>query len=322
MGSAAAYHLARRGKRVLGIEQFTSPHDKGSSHGGSRIIRQAYWESPEYIPLVLRAYELWSELEEATGIRLLEITGGLIVGTPDCNLVRRSIESGRLHSIPLDVLDRHEVESRYPVFRIPEGEVGVFEPRAGYLIPEQCVRAHLEGALKKQADLHFEEQVTGWTTNSAGVEVRTQSGKYEAAHLIITAGPWASEMMGTVFPLRVTRQVMAWIQPRIGVAQFAPGKFPIFILDDADGRPAYGFPAIDGPDGGVKAAVHGSDEVCSPQSIDRAVHPADIEALIRKLKVRIPALEGAVIQAKTCLYTMTPDEHFIIGAHPMRRNAR
>ena len=316
MGSAAAYHLARRGKRVLGIEQFTSPHDKGSSHGGSRIIRQAYWESPEYIPLVLRAYELWTELQKAAHIPLLEITGGLIVGRPDCDLVSRSIEAGSLHSIPFEVLGRQEVESRYPVFRISEEEVGVFEPRAGFLVPEQCVRAHLEGALRQGGELHFEEEVIEWTTREDGVEVRTHRGRYEAAHLILSAGPWAGEVMGKTFPLQVTRQVMAWIQPRTGVAPFVPGKFPVFILDDANGRPAYGFPAIDGPAGGVKAAVHGSEEVCSPESIDRVVHPADIDALIRKLKPRIPALEAQVVRAKTCLYTMTPDEHFIIGTHP------
>lgn len=316
MGSAATYHLARRGKRVLGIEQFTAPHDRGSSHGGSRMIRQAYWESPEYIPLVLRAYELWRELEKDTGMRLLEITGGLILGTPECDLVSRSMDAAKVHSIPYELLDRREVEKRYPVFRLAPEDVGVFEPRAGYLVPEQCIRAHLKGAAEKRAELHFEERVTEWKTTGAGVEVRTEHGNYEASQLVITAGPWASSVMADEFPLKVTRQVMAWIQPQRGTAPFVPEKFPVFLSDHGDGRPAYGFPAIDGPAGGLKAALHGSDEECSADSVDRVVHPADIERLIQRLKVRIPSLDGEVVKAVTCLYTMTPDEHFILGPHP------
>ncbi|HEX4004900.1 MAG TPA: N-methyl-L-tryptophan oxidase [Acidobacteriaceae bacterium] len=316
MGSAAAHHLARRGQRVLAIDQFTSPHDKGSSHGGSRIIRQAYWEDPRYIPLVQRAYALWRALEQDAGIRLLEITGGLILGTPACDLVSRSLAAANLHAIPTETLDRHEVERRYPVFRLAPGDVGVFEPGAGYLMPESCIRAHLHGAAKNHADLHFDEPVIAWNPSAHGVTVRTTCATYEASHLVITAGPWASAVMPGRFPLRVTRQVMAWIQPRIGTASFAPGKFPIFLADHADGRPSYGFPAIDGPTGGIKTALHGSDEECSPESVDRTVRPADIERLLQKLTLRIPSLAGEIVQAQTCLYTMTPDEHFILGPHP------
>jgi sarcosine oxidase len=316
MGSAATYHLARRGKRVLGIEQFTSPHDRGSSHGGSRIIRQAYWESPEYIPLVLRAYELWRELERDAGTRLMEITGGLILGTPECDLVSRSTGAAKVHSIPFELLERKEVERRYPVLRLAPEDVGVFEPSAGYLVPEESIRAALRGAVERRAEVHFEESVIEWKTTASGVQVRTDRGVYEAGHLIITAGPWASAVMPSEFPLRVTRQVMVWIQPRSGVASFVPERFPIFLSDHGDGHPAYGFPAIDGQGGGVKAAIHGSEEECTPESVDRTVRPADIDALIRKLKERIPALDGEVVRAETCLYTMTPDEHFILGQHP------
>jgi sarcosine oxidase len=316
MGTAAAYHLARRGRPVLGIEQFTSPHDKGSSHGGSRMIRQAYFESPDYIPLVLRAYELWRKLESDSGTRLLNITGGLILGAADGELVRRSTAAARQHGIPFDVLERAEASRRFPPVELDAGEVAVLEPYAGYLIPEECIRAHLKMAIESGATLHFEEKVLSWTAEGGRVEVRTDRATYEAGHLIITAGPWANDVLHEFFPLLVTRQVMAWIRPRGGVGPFVPGKFPVFLSDLGDGRPAYGFPAIDGPAGGVKAAIHGSDAMCTPETVDRTIHDADLRELKEKVKRRMPPLDGDVLRAQTCMYTMTPDEHFVIGAHP------
>lgn len=317
MGSAAAYHLAVRGKKVLGIEQFTSPHDQGSSHGGSRIIRQAYWESPDYVPLVKRAYELWRKVERDSGTRLMHITGCLVVGVEQGELVTRTIGAANEHAIPIEVMQRNEIGGRFPQFVLQSGEVGVHEAGAGYLIPEECVRAHLELASRAGAELRFNEKVLSWSANEDYVEVRTSRGAYRAAHLVIAAGPWANEALGEVFPLRVTRQVMAWIQPRGGVTEFLPGRFPIFVAEDIHGgAPTYGFPAIDGPSGGVKAAIHGSDDVCTPESVDRSVHESDVRRLIEALKVRIPELDGELVRAKTCLYTMSPDEHFVIGPHP------
>ena len=317
MGSAAAYHLAQRGKRVLGFEQFTSPHDKGSSHGGSRIIRQAYWEGAEYIPLVQRSYELWRQLEKDTGMRLVNITGLLVVGSRDGELVRHTIEAGSAHSIPFEVLEAGEISRRFPHFVMQPSDVGVYEPGAGYLVPEDCIRAHLEVGVRNGAEWRFEEKVLSWSADRDQVEVRTDKGEYRAAHLVITAGPWANEALCGVMPLRVTRQVMAWFEPRGGVADFVAEKFPIFVAEDVyDGAPAYGFPAVDGPDGGVKVAIHGSDVECTPAGVDRTVSEADIERIRTAVTARIPALDGEVVRAKTCLYTMTPDEHFVIGAHP------
>jgi sarcosine oxidase len=338
MGSAAAYHLAARGVRVLGIEQFTSPHDRGSSHGGSRIIRQAYFESPDYIPLVLRAYELWRKLEADTaslpgpqrrgtggtqdaGARLLHITGGMTLGPEGGEMVRRTMAAAQEHSIPFEVLEGAEISRRFPAVRPLAGDVAVVEPHAGYLLPEECIRAHLNMAERAGAELHFEEKVLSWQAGERGVQVRTDRGSYEAGHVVIAAGPWAQSALGEAFPLKVTRQVMAWIAPRGGVEDFVPDRFPVWLAEDPEGgAPAYGFPAIDGEAGGVKAAIHGSDVECTADSVDRAIHEADLTRIVEKVRVRMPALDSEVLRAKTCLYTMTPDENFVIGAHPRIAN--
>jgi len=320
MGSAAAYHLAARGVRVLGIEQFTSPHDKGSSHGSSRIIRQAYHESPDYIPLVLRAYELWRKLEAEAGARLLHITGGLTLGAADGQMVPHTVAAAREHSIPFEVLEGGEVRRRFPAITPLSGDVGVLEPNAGYLVPEECIRAHLRLAAEAGAQIHFEERVLEWRADADGVKVRTDSGTHEARHLVVTAGPWANQALADLFPLRVTRQVMAWIAPLGGVEPFVPERFPVFLMEHADGPAGYGFPAMDGPGGGMKVAIHGSEDVCTPETVDRAIHAADLERIQRMLGARIPALRGEVLRAATCLYTMTPDEHFVIGRHPRVEN--
>lgn len=317
MGSAAAQHLAERAKRVLGIEQFTAAHDQGSSHGGSRMIRQAYFESPDYIPLVLRAYELWRRIERDTGTRLLNITGGLNIGSRDGDLVKRTIAASQQHSIPFEVLEGRAISERFPVVVPLHDDVAVHETNAGYLFPEQCIRSQLALASSAGAELHFEEKLLSWEAVGDRVEVRTNKGVYSAGHLVITAGPWANAALQGVFPLRVTRQVMAWIQPATGVTPFLPERFPVFLCEDPEGGyPGYGFPAIDGPSGGIKAAIHGSDVICTPESVDRDIHEADLQRIIEKLKVRMPALAGEIVRAKTCLYTMSPDEHFVIGKHP------
>ncbi|MBS1802129.1 MAG: N-methyl-L-tryptophan oxidase [Acidobacteria bacterium] len=317
MGSAAAHQIARRGHRVLGIDQFTPPHDRGSSHGGSRIIRQAYFEGADYIPLVLRAYELWHDLECETSTKLIHTTGGLVIGGEDGELVRRTVASARKHDIPIEVLGSAELVKRFPPFRPLPGDVGVLEHLAGYLIPEDCIRAQLGSAMHAGAELHFGEEALSWFADRDHVEVRTRQGVYVGKRLIITAGPWASQVLGSSFPLRVTRQITAWIQPKGGVERFLPGRFPIFISEDAaGGHASYGFPAIDGLEGGIKVAIHGSQVECTPESVDRAIHESDVEKVIAALRRRIPSIDGKLIRASTCLYTMTPDEHFIIGSHP------
>ena len=318
MGSAAAQYIAQRGRRVLGLDQFTPPHDRGSSHGGSRIIRQAYFEGPEYIPLVLRAYELWRRLERETSQRLIHTTAGLVIGRRDGELARRTIASGELHNIPIEVLDPKDLSARFPPFQPLPGDIGVLEHHAGYLIPEDCIRAQLATASRAGAELHTDEKVLSWSAEPGHVEIRTSRSTYQGKHLVITAGPWAGELLHSTFPLRVTRQVTAWIQPLGGIEPFLPARFPIFIAEDPAGSyPSYGFPAIDGPSGGMKVAIHGSPTECTPETVDRAIHNSDFEQITRALSQRIPSINGQLIRAKTCLYTMTPDEHFIIGRHPV-----
>jgi sarcosine oxidase len=317
MGSAAAQHLAQRGQRVLGIEQFTSPHDQGSSHGGSRMIRQAYFESPHYIPIVLRAYELWRKLERDAATRLLNITGGLNIGSRDGDLVTRTLYASAQHAIPHEILESSVIRRRFPVFVPQPGDAAVYETNAGYLLPEDCIRAQLKMAAAAGAELRFEERIISWSATGNHVEVRTSKGSYESTHLVITAGPWANEALHGLIPLRVTRQVMAWIQPTTGVTPFLPGRFPVFLCEDRNGGyPGYGFPAIDGPGGGIKAAIHGSQVECTPASIDRTIHADDLRTIVEKLKVRIPSLDGEILKAQSCMYTMSPDEHFVIGTHP------
>jgi sarcosine oxidase len=317
MGSAAAQHLAQRQNRVLGIEQFVSPHDQGSSHGGTRMIRQAYWESPAYLPLVLRAYELWEKLERDAGAKLLHITGGLILGSADSQLVTGGIAAADQHSIKYAVLSPRQIHERFPAITPLANDVAVYEERAGYLLAEECIRAQLRLAAQSGAELHFQECVLGWSADSGGIKVSTDRGVYEADRLVITAGPWANQAMSGLFPLNVTRQIMTWIQPVGGVEPFLPDRFPVFLCDSAgDGFPGYGFPAVDGAAGGVKAAIHGSHVVCTPETVDREVHEPDFAAVIRTLTPRFPSLAGQILKATTCLYTMTPDEHFIIGLHP------
>ncbi len=317
MGSAAAQHVAERRVKVLGIEQFTPPHDKGSSHGGTRMIRQAYWEGPDYIPLVLRAYELWGRLEQDAGAKLLTMTGGLILGPAASQLVKGGIAAADAHGIRYSVLSRSEIRERFPAITPLEDDVAVHEELAGFLLPEECIRAQLKMAAQNGADLHFNEKVVNWSAQSDRIEVTTDRGTYEAEHLVIAAGPWANQALRHVFPLRVTRQVMTWIDPRGGVEPFLPSRFPVFLCESPeDGYLTYGFPAVDGPSGGVKAAIHGSPVECTPETIDRVIHELDGSEVIRRLRPRFPALDSEIVKAQTCMYTMTPDEHFIIGQHP------
>ena len=188
MGSAAAAHLARRGQRVLGLDQFPPAHDRGSSHGRSRIIREAYFEHPSYVPLVWRSYDLWADLERATGRRLFIQTGGVMIGRPDTDLVRGALESARIHRLAHEVLDAAAIRRRFPVFEPEDEMIGVWEPRAGVLVPEECVLALLDQASKAGADLRHDERVLGWSAAPGRVRVETATGRFEAAHLIITPG--------------------------------------------------------------------------------------------------------------------------------------
>ena len=318
MGSAAAYHLAARGKRVLGLERYTPAHNQGSSHGDSRIIRQAYHENPAYVPLVQRAYQLWEQLERDTASDLLRLTGGLMIGPPGSSVVNGTIASATEHSLSYEALDAKELKRRYPVLQPRPNEQAVYEVRAGFLRPEAAVRAHLQMAERCGAELHFGEPVESWDTetSSLGVSVTTSRATYSADHLVIAPGAWAPQMLpNIVVPFEVRRHVMVWFEPR-DTQPFLPGRFPIYIWDVNGTDCFYGFPATDGPTGGVKAAMHSGGDICTADTIDRTIAESDITELRGYLASFIPSLDAPVAKAAACMYTLTPDEHFVLSLHP------
>jgi sarcosine oxidase len=318
MGSSAAYHLAGRGERVLGLERHTPAHDKGSSHGQSRIIRLAYSEDPAYVPLVLRAYELWERLERETGEDLMTITGGLMIGPPGTKFFEGSKESAEMYGLPYEVLDAAELKRRYPVFEPTPETVAFFEKKAGFLRPEASVKAHLDRAASLGADLRFEEELLSWKPTESGVLVETASRAYEAERMVVSAGAWAPKLLADLgLPLEVTRQLLFWFDPKSSIESFFPDRLPIFIWEPEDGNSFYAIPAHDGPGGGVKAAFFRADgKQTDPETIDREVHDEEVEFIRSYLARYVPDLDGDFLYAKTCMYTNTPDEHFVISAHP------
>jgi sarcosine oxidase len=325
MGSAAAHHLAARGAKVLGLEQFTPAHNKGSSHGKSRVIRLAYFEHPAYVPLLRRAYELWAELERETGRSILTETGGLMIGQRDSEVVSGSLRSAREYGLAHEMLDASQIRRRFPPLTPPDGLVALYETRAGVVRPEEAIHAHLERAAANGAELAFDERVVSWQAAGSEVTITTTKRRVSARQVILTPGPWAPNVFDLPdLPLVVERQVLHWFEPAGGPASFDPRRFPIYIWDlKSEARspePAlqfYGFPAD--ADGLVKVAFFrtGTEARCTADSVDRQVHPDEVAAMRKALDGRIPGLAGGkLVDSVTCLYTVTPDHHFVIGPHP------
>ncbi|MGC9473828.1 N-methyltryptophan oxidase [Streptomyces sp. alain-838] len=317
MGSAAAHHLSARGVRVLGLEKFGPVHNRGSSHGGSRITRQSYFEDPAYVPLLLRAYELYEELERDTGRDIALLCGGVMVGRPDSWTVSGSLRSAREWDLPHEMLDAREIRRRFPTLTPADDEVALYEARAGLLRPENTVAAHLQLATRQGADLHFDEPMTRWEPYRDGVRVHTAENTYTASQLVICPGAWAPRLLTDLeVPFTVERQVMYWFQPKSGVRPFLPDQHPIYVWEDVAGVQVYGFPAIDGPSHGAKVAFFRKGSATTPETIDRTVHDHEVEAMADHMAARIPDLPGTFLKAATCMYTTTADEHFVIARHP------
>lgn len=315
MGSAAAYHLAARGQRVLGLEKFTPAHDKGSSHGGSRIIRQSYFEDPAYVPLLLRAYELWDQLATDSRRDVYRMTGGLFIGPPDCLTVAGSLRASQEWELPHQVLDENEIRSRFPNFTPQPGDIALYEANAGFARPELTVQAHLDLAEQSGATLQFGEEVLEWSETSGGVTVRTGNGTYTAGQVVICPGAWAPQLLADFgIPITVERQVLYWLDPVGGTESFV--EHPIFIDEDASGMQIYGFPAIDGPRGGVKVAFFRKGVECTPDTIDRTVYESEIREMRDRVAQLLPSLDGPCLASATCMYSNTPDQHFVIARHP------
>jgi sarcosine oxidase len=315
MGSATVYNLARRGCTVLGLEQFDIPHELGSSHGISRIIRLAYAEHPSYVPLLRRAYELWRQLENLTCERLLIITGGIDAGGKESSIITGSLDSCALHHIPHEILDAVSLGQRFPGYRLSSDMVAVYQADAGFLLPERCIVAYVEAAHKLGAEIIARERVVDWAADEKGVFVRTDRGSYSARKLVVAAGPWARNVVSTLKDIAVPeRQVLIWTQP-LRPEFFRLGMFPVFNMEAPEGR-FYGFPVYGVP--GFKIGrYHHRQERVDPDHMDRKLYSAEDEEVLRAgIRRYFPDADGPTMSMKTCLFTNSPDEHFILDLHP------
>jgi len=319
VGSAAAYHLARRGAKVVGIDRFSAGHDRGSSHGETRIIRQAYFEHPDYVPLLLRAYELWRELEQVSGVELLKQVGLLQIGPPSGAVIRGVLASAQQHGLPVEQLAADEITRRWPGFRVPGGMSGVFESAAGYLRVERCVLAHLAAAQACGAEFRFGSAVCARRAVGSVVEVETETGeKHQAAKLIVAAGPWAPALLADLrIQLQPRRKHVYWF-PTGDHSYHQDRGCPTFLYELPHGI-FYGFPQID--DLGVKVAEHsGGQAVFDPLNDPRELDPADLGRVEAFLSAHLPAVGRPMQRHSVCFYTMSPDEHFIVDRDPANPN--
>lgn len=298
---------------MLGIDRWSPPHHLGSSHGRARLIREAYYEDPRYVPLVRRAYELWRELErEVGGAPLLTRTGSVMVGHPDSDLVRGTLDSARRHGVDHAILDAGQLRHAFPAFTPPDDAVGVHEPGSSLLPPERIVALQLELAARAGAILSFGERVTGVRAVAGGIEIRSEREAYLARHVLVTAGAWIRELLPDL-PVEVERQVQHWWEPARDHAHFAPGHMPVSMWQLPDDRIFYTMP--DAGDG-VKVGWHHGGAVVDPETVDREVAEGERDAIAGLLERFAPAARGRCIAAEACLYTNTPDRHFIVDRHP------
>jgi len=314
MGAAALRELARRGLRVAGIERFAPGHDRGSSHGETRIFRVGYFEHPSYVPLLRRSYELWRALEEDSRRKLMRITGIVEIGMPHGPLVSGTLLAAREHDLLHEILNATDIMRRFPAFHIPSEYIGIFQPDGGFVAAEATVEALLALARAAKAEIKHEVHVNFIAPNGRGVRIATSAGEIDARIAIVAAGPWLKTLIPQLpAPVRPTREVMAWFKPR-DPAPLAPGSLPVFILESRHGM-HYGFPMS--PAGTVKIAKHHHrDETIDPDDPPRPVSGHD-EALIRAMiENHVPAANGPLVAAKTCVYTMTPDHDFLIDRMP------
>jgi sarcosine oxidase len=314
VGSAALGHLARRGLRVLGLDRFTPPHDRGSSHGRTRMIRQAYFEHPDYVPLVRRACEQWLALEHGIGRTLYRETGLLEIGSPMGQVIPGVLASARQHNLAVDELSAGEIDRSFPGFVVPDGTCGVFERHAGILHVEECIRAQVEQALTAGVELRLEETAQFWRLNGANVVVGTDRRHYEAPRLVITAGAWAGQLLADLnVSLIVRRKPQYWFAPRSDAYRADDGT-PAFLYDTPDGV-FYGMPVV-GPEG-MKCAEHsGGVPVADPSQLGREVDLTDLARVERFITACLPQLTTTLTEHVPCMYTMSPDGHFLVDVHP------
>ena len=312
MGSAALYELSARGVTVVGVDAFDPPHALGSTHGRSRIIREAYYEHPSYVPLVQRAYARWAALEQRSGMSLLRQTGGLNIGAPDSGLVTGALASAARHGLNVEVITAGEIERRFPAFAVAPGMIGVFERSAGMLFPEACIGAYLGLARSLGAKVRVNTRVLGLSRSAGGIIAETDAGPIAARSVVVCAGAWARPLLASIgieVPLAVTRQTMHWLEQSGDAGVRGPDSFPVALIEHAVDRMFYAMP--DTGDG-VKVAIHHEGAVVSPDAVDRAIHPSDTEP-VEELSARfLPGVAGRIRESLVCLYTNTPDHDFVV----------
>jgi sarcosine oxidase len=318
-GSATALALARRGLRVLGIEAGERGHELGSSGGHSRMIRRAYFEDPGYLPLLSAAWDRWESLGAAVGEPLVEVTGGLYAGPADSEVFRGSVASARDQGLAHEVLDAAEIRRRWPVFTVQDEVGGLYDPGAGMIRPDRAIEAQLRLAEEAGAELRFSERAIDWRPapggGGSGLEVETDTGMLQTESLVIAAGAWTGSFVQNLeLPLEVERLPVLWFEPTIDPAELSSGRLPVWLIDTPDDGTFYGFPYD--PAVGLKVSRHHSGEPCDPDSVDRSLHPADVERVRAFSRRTMPAADGPLRTSTVCLYTNTPDFHFVIDAHP------
>ncbi|MCL4210843.1 MAG: N-methyl-L-tryptophan oxidase [Phycisphaeraceae bacterium] len=336
MGTACCLELARRGERVLGVERFTIGHALGSSHGESRIFRVAYYEHPDYVPLLQRARKQWLTLQEQAGETLFHPSGGLWIGPPDHHLIAGTLDTAGRHGLPHEVLDAGSLVSRYPFIRPMPDDVGFFEQDAGTLLPERAVTAMARLAREAGAAILDNTRALHWREQDDEVIVITDRGEFRAGHLILSAGAWSSDVIeprgsvdelrdaerrGSSAPgglaLRVSRQPAVWFAMRDPI-RFRPRVTPCWGVARAVDSFYYGFPCVN-DHGTGKVSLHFAGETCDPETLPRRVRPDEIAALKRFLDLTFPGVYGEAVASSVCLYTNSPDGHFIIDRHPIHR---
>jgi sarcosine oxidase len=322
MGSAAAYQLAARGARVLGIEAFERAHSLGSSGGLSRIIRLAYFEHPDYVPLLRAAWAMWPRIEAELGEpgALMKVTGGLYIGRRGSAVLDGSLRSAETHGLAHELLDADEVRRRFPALGVDDDMAALHEPLAGALFPERCIDAHLTLAERSGAELRFGERVTAWSATDAGVTVITDRGTYEADRLVIAAGAWLPKLAPELdLPLTVERNVLFWFEPVAQPEVFDAERLPVWITElDAD-HAYYGFPILPGHPG-VKVSRHHGGTPVDPDEVEREASDADERPVRDYMGRYMPLANGSRLDARVCMYTNTPDFHFVLDTHPEHDN--
>jgi sarcosine oxidase len=326
-GSAAVYQLAKRGARVLGLDRHAPPHPYGSTHGDTRITRLAIGEGAHYSPLAIRSHEIWRALERETGETLLTTNGGLIISSPNKQafthvneFFANTVAAAERYGIAHERLDAAQIRARFPEFAVSDDEYGYLERDAGYVRPEACVRVQLELARKRGADIRVGERALAFEQSGRGMAVATDKGRYEADRLIIAAGPWLPELLrpDLARPFKVHRQVLYWFDIEGALEPFLPDRFPVFIWELRETRQGiYGFPAVDGPKGGLKIATEQYRATTTPDGALREVGAAEITEMHAKyVAPHFPHLSSRCVRAVTCLYTVTPDFAFVVDRHP------